>query len=148
MTSKFERRRKKLIRQEALAMLQKLTDEELTNLRHEVGREMAMQSTKVNELRLRLEAIRREYERRHTATPAGMHITDHALVRYLERIKGVDVDGARAEIGEMALRARNERDGRMGRRRDPITGLVIGVDEMTTHVTTVFGGDEMVALEL
>jgi hypothetical protein len=148
MNSRAEKRRRKAAKQEALAMLAKLSDADLKNLRHEVGREMAMQSSKINQLRVRLEAIRREFERRSTSTPSGIHITDHAVVRFLERVKGIDVDAARAEIGEMALRARSERDGRMGRRRDPATGLVIGMDENTTHVTTVFGDDEMIALKL
>lgn len=129
-------------------MLAKLSNDELKNLRHEVGREMAMQSAKINQFRVRLEAIRRETERRDTSTPSGIHITDHAVVRYLERVKGVDVSSVRAEIGELALRARSERDGRMGRRRDPTTGLVLGMDEEALHVTTVFGDDEMVALKL
>jgi hypothetical protein len=146
--TKAEKKRRKQIKQEALEMLAKLSDADLKNLRHEVGREMAMQSVKINDLRVRLEAIRSEQERRGTLTPAGIHITDHALVRFLERVKGVDVESARAEIGEMAKRARSEKDGRMGRRRDPITGLVVGVDETTTNVTTVFGDDEMVALKL
>jgi len=148
MVSKSEKRRRKQVRQEAMDMLAKLSDGDLKNLRFEVGREMAMQSAKINSLRVRLDAIKSEFERRNTSTPAGIHITDHALVRYLERIKGVDVNAVRAEIGEMALRARSERDGRMGRRRDPTTGLVIGMDENALHVTTVFGDDEMVALKL
>ncbi|TDE40947.1 hypothetical protein [Antarcticimicrobium sediminis] len=27
------------------------------------------------------------------------HITDHAVVRYLERVKGVDIDALRSQIG-------------------------------------------------
>jgi hypothetical protein len=148
MNKRAEKRRRKAVKLEAETMLAKLSNDELKNLRHEVGREMAMQSAKINQLRVRLEAIRRETERRDTSTPSGIHITDHAVVRYLERVKGVDVSSVRAEIGELALRARNERDGRMGRRRDPTTGLVLGMDEEALHVTTVFGADEMVALKL
>jgi hypothetical protein len=29
---------------------------------------------------------------------ARFHITDHALLRYLERVKGIDLDAARAEM--------------------------------------------------
>lgn len=148
MSKRTERSRRKRARQEAVAILAKLTDEELNNLRHEVGREMAMQSVKINELRARLDAIRLEVQRRNTSTPVGIHITDHAVVRYLERVKGFDVVAIRAEIGDLAKRAKTERDGRMGRRRDPDTGLVIGMDEMSEHVTTVFGDDELIALKL
>ena len=31
-------------------------------------------------------------------------ITDHALIRYLERVKGVDVDALRSEIGQLVVR--------------------------------------------
>lgn len=28
----------------------------------------------------------------------GLHITDHAVIRYLERVRGVDIDAVRREI--------------------------------------------------
>lgn len=33
------------------------------------------------------------------------HITDHAVLRYLERVKGVDIDAVRAEMQSAALDA-------------------------------------------
>lgn len=32
----------------------------------------------------------------------AIHVTDHALVRYLERVMGFDVDGVRRHIGHIA----------------------------------------------
>lgn len=32
----------------------------------------------------------------------GVHVTDHALVRYLERILGIDMEAHRAEIAALA----------------------------------------------
>lgn len=145
--SRKERTRRRQVRREALETMQRLSDEELKNLRHELGREIGLQARVINELRTRQDAVKLEIERRDTKTPAGIHISDHALVRYLERVKGVDVEGARAEIGEMAARAQRERDGRTGRRRDSVTGLVIGVDEETTVVTTVFAERELPVFE-
>lgn len=37
----------------------------------------------------------------NSAVPA---ITDHAVVRYLERVKGVDIEAARTEIAEIVRR--------------------------------------------
>lgn len=148
MTSKSLRKRRQEARRSALAVMEALTGEQLVNLRHELGREMANISRQANELRARLEAIKMELERRATSTPAGIHISDHALVRYMERIKGVDVNGCRAELADMALRARRDRDGKVGRRRDERTGLVIGVDETTTVVTTVFEEPELTIMDV
>ena len=33
------------------------------------------------------------------------HVTDHALLRYLERVKGVDVDAVRNELGHVVDKA-------------------------------------------
>lgn len=30
------------------------------------------------------------------------HVTDHAVLRWLERVQGVDIEGVRREIGQMA----------------------------------------------
>jgi hypothetical protein len=137
---------RKRLRQEALEALAKLSREELVNVRNELGREMGLYARRTNELRIRLDAVRSEFERRNTSTPAGVHISDHALVRYMERVKGVDVDAMRAEIGEIALRSKNvagHRLGQNGRRLDDHTGLTVGVDENTTVVTTIFVDDEL-----
>jgi hypothetical protein len=32
---------------------------------------------------------------------AGLDVSDHALLRYLERVKGIDVEAARAEVIEI-----------------------------------------------
>ena len=36
--------------------------------------------------------------------PTNPAITDHAVVRYLERVKGIDVEAARAEIAAIVSR--------------------------------------------
>lgn len=33
------------------------------------------------------------------------HVTDHAVLRYLERVKGVDIDAVRDELGRVVDRA-------------------------------------------
>lgn len=38
------------------------------------------------------------------------HVTEHALVRYMERVKGIDVEAYRREIARIAARA-DDHDG-------------------------------------
>jgi hypothetical protein len=137
------RRRRRVLRAEALAAMTSLTDAELKNLRYEIGREIGIRAQAV-----RLEAVKDEISRRGISTPAGVHISDHAIVRYMERVKGVNIAAVRAEIGELAARARSQKGGRNGRRRDEATGLVFGCDETVQHVTTVFSEDELPVLEV
>lgn len=33
------------------------------------------------------------------------HVTDHAVLRYLERVKGIDIDAVRDELGRVVDRA-------------------------------------------
>jgi len=33
------------------------------------------------------------------------HVTDHAVLRYLERVKGVDIDAVRVELGHIVDKA-------------------------------------------
>lgn len=37
-------------------------------------------------------------------TPALPAITDHAVVRYLERVKGIDIEATRSEIADIVKR--------------------------------------------
>ena len=33
------------------------------------------------------------------------HVTDHAVLRYLQRVKGIDIEGARLELGHVVDKA-------------------------------------------
>jgi len=146
--SKRSQRLRRNLRQSAISALEALSMEELVNMRFELGRAVAAQCTMANDLRMRGEAVKVEIERRRTTTPSGVHITDHAVLRFLERAKGVDVNGARAELGKMALEARSLSGGRMGQRRHEPTGLIFGVDEESVRVTTVFHDAEAAVMEV
>lgn len=140
---------RKALREAAAAAIAALSDEELNNLRHEIGREISLQANVINDLRLRLEAVRREVEHRKTVEPeTGIHITDHAVVRYLERYKGLNVVGVRKEIVVLAERAKVLGIGRNGRRKDDETNLVIGFDGEANHVTTVFNDAELPVMKI
>lgn len=116
-----------------------LDDEALRNLKYELGRAFNQQATVLNELRARLDAVKLEEQRRKTATATGLHISDHAVLRYLERVKGVDMAAVREEIAALAdeTRRADSRD-RYARRRSPTSNLIFGLNEADGTVTTVF----------
>lgn len=120
--------------------LRLLSEEELQNLKCELGRELQAAREELNGINVQLDAIKSEQRMRNTITPAGFHISDHAIVRYLERHGGIDVEAVRAEIGKIAARAKRER---RGVKHDAESGLTIGQCETTQNVTTVYRPREL-----
>jgi hypothetical protein len=58
--------------------------------------------TAIGDLRARLGQVRVELQRRLRPSPEP-RVSDHALLRYIERVYGVDVDAARSEIMTPAI---------------------------------------------
>jgi hypothetical protein len=147
--SKRLREMRRSARREMLAALTQLNDDDLRNIQCEFGREFNQKATALNEIRARMECVKLERQRRSTATSAGIHITDHAVVRYLERVKGMDIAAIREEIVALATAsgklgskdryARHECDG---------TDIVLGFNEIDGTVTTVFTKDENEMMEV
>ena len=63
-----------------------------------------------------------------------LHITDHAVIRYLGQVRGVDIDAIRAEIGRIVDLA-EEHEGCSGVRADGFTYKIRG-DSVTTVVAS------------
>ena len=144
-----ERLRRKESFQAARASIETLSDAELKNLAFELGREMGARSLEVSELRLRLEAVRAERERRRTTTSEGICISDHAVLRYLERHKNLDVSAAREEIVAMARRAGKFDSGAVyATRTDEESGMIMGINELSGVVTTVFNEREATIMDV
>lgn len=144
-----ERLRRKEGFQAVRASIETLSDAELKNLAFELGREMGARSLEVNELRLRLEAVRAERDRRRTVTSEGICISDHAVLRYLERHKGLDVSAMREEIIAMARRAGKFDSGDVyATRVDEDSGTIMGINELTGVVTTVFNPREATIMDV
>lgn len=65
-------------------------------------------------------------------------VTDHAIVRYLERMEGLDVEAVRRKVEEMARRAVRRDDEFMD---DPQTGMIVvrrkGSDSVATVMNSV-----------
>ena len=108
-----------------------------------------MKSNIVNELRVRLDAVREEIERRKCLTTRGIFISDHAVLRYLERHKGIDMKSIREEIAEMAYRSGKPGSGEQyARRDDDATGLTLGLNEVTNVVTTIFSAGHRTIMDI
>lgn len=98
---------------------------------------------RVNRLKAQGDAIRKELGYRRFKAQ-GYSVSDHAIVRYLERRMGVDVQAVREEIVEMVKRANGD-----GRRRfkDGETDIVFAVDEDQKVITTILTPLELDAPE-
>lgn len=59
------------------------------------------------------------------------HVTDHAVLRYLQRVKGIDVDAARLELGHVVDRAIEAGAG-----ATVIDGIRYVLDEITVITCT------------
>lgn len=145
MSKASDRRARRAANADILAEIVGMDDAALKNLQHEIGREINLRSAAIATLRCRLDAVRRERERRATATTHGVHISDHAVIRFLERHKGIDVQAAREEIAQIALRS-GRRGVRYDRAIDAETGLRFGFNGEKNIVTTVLTDRETVAM--
>jgi len=129
------KRTRRRSRQNADATISAASDESLRNMQAELSRSANSLSAQLAELRRRMDMIANEIEGRKRGTSHGLRISDHAVLRYLERVRGIDMDATREEIAEIAARARVTSDGRYGVREGD--GLLFGSDEDTGHITTV-----------
>lgn len=122
---------------EAIASVLEMADEQLKDLAHELGREIGQKGREMSEIRGRLDAVKAERERRATTTTQGFNISDHAVLRYLERIKGVDVQAVREEIAGLAKKQKLDRHGDRYAREDTGGGLIFGFNGVDQTVTTI-----------
>ena len=153
MNDRISRHRRARHRKEAFYAaedtIKAMTDDELNNMAFELGREMSARSQEQNELRKRHEAVKHEKERRRTLTSVGICVSDHAVLRYLERHKGLDVAAVREEIMRLAGRIAQLDSGDIhASRRDDETGLTIGLNEVTGVVTTLYNANERLVMDV
>jgi hypothetical protein len=92
--------------------IEPLTLDELNVLRVELGREHNQHIQSANLTRKKLDTIKNVMFIRKNGGAIG--VTDHAVLRYLERHKGVDVRAAREEINELAQRRKASIEGSDG----------------------------------
>jgi len=135
MVSKVVRTRRRRAKAEAKVLTVNMTDDDLRSLVSELGRQVNIQSAILNEIRGRHDSAREEQNRRAAEKTYGIRVSEHAVLRYLERHKGVDIEAIRHEIAAMANAARKDKVGPKGTR--VLGGIVLGVDEDSQIVTTI-----------
>ncbi len=89
-------RPKKFIPADFREQLSHMTLDDLHDLQGQLGQECSAANTAKNILRMKLDAVKSMMDEKRGQGDMG--ISDHAVLRYLERYKGLDVAAVRAEI--------------------------------------------------
>jgi hypothetical protein len=122
----------------ARAEIAALRDDELHTLSLSLQRQIQEMSVPITALKTRLNFVNEE-RRARRAGRDQFAISDHAVVRYLERRKGMDMESVRDEILHLALRAVG--DGH--RRHASESGLTFAMDKNSLIVATVLTENEI-----
>lgn len=93
---------------ERFARLQELSGNDLVALRHDIDVQRNLYGAATNKLRVEAEAITAILRQRERPR---FEISDHAVVRYLEKFKGFDVAAVRAEIVDRLVKAADAAPG-------------------------------------
>lgn len=125
--------RKRHLQLQAQLDAAEMDDDTLWTLLNEATRNLYRVNHERAALTVYRQALRREADDRKL-NPSVVRVTDHAIVRYLERIEHVDVEAIKARIIEMVAGA--EDDGRGNRLT--ADGILIAFDEPHGVVTTVY----------
>lgn len=134
MSGKAKKRANAAMREEAAA----LRDDELHTLAISLLKQIEEMSKPITVLKTRLNFVNDERKGRRAGRDQFV-ISDHAVVRFLERKKGMDVEAVRDEILQMALRAA----GGGHRRHDAESGLTFAMDKNSLIVATVLTENEI-----
>lgn len=78
----------------------RMSDDKLLSLRADLGDELRILQSQTQRLRARMDRVKKELAFRDRDETM---VTDHAVVRYLERIEGRDIDALRATIRQIAF---------------------------------------------
>jgi hypothetical protein len=127
----------------ANAQLIVMSEADLRNMAAELGKECNELARQKTEVALRLTFVQNELARRKAQTASGMFISDHAVLRYLERVKGVDMMALRLEIEAIARAADPVGSSRnYTRLHNEERGIILGIDHKSDTVTTVMTPQE------
>lgn len=126
------------------ADLAKMSDQDLLDVRNELSAAMGRASQEMQRMRANIERVKNELKMRQQGNigRGDPIVSDHAVVRYLERHKGVDIIAVRDEIRAMAKRAKYERDEKKGERlRDEQSGVALVWSTERNSIATILSGD-------
>ena len=130
-----------MLNTEAFAGLADKPSSQLAAMRADIGSLMHVHGVTVNRLRVESEAITAIL---HTRDKPDFEVSDHAVVRWLEKVKGYDMDALRREIADKAKEAKLAGDGSICRAKgDAVAYSKDNVTFIVAHrnaiVTVVFG---------
>lgn len=126
---------------EAFAGLADKPSSTLAAMRADIGSLMHVHGATVNRLRIEAEAITAIL---HSRDRPELEVSDHAVVRWLEKVKGHDMDALRREIASAALEAKKNGDGAICRAKGDAVAyskdnVTFVVARRNNIVTVVFG---------
>lgn len=118
-----------------------MAEDDLLDLQTELGKAMGRCTQQIQRMRSNLTRVKNELRlRREGGRERGeMIVSDHAVVRYLERHKKFDVAAIRDEIRTVAKRSKSERmEKRQGERLvDNETGLTMVYTHDRNSIATI-----------
>jgi hypothetical protein len=115
-------------------MFRQMPEADLLELRNATLHEIAVICEERNSKTGTLQRINQELGSRKSGEVDRVVVTDHAIVRYLQRVEGLDITRVRDKIVEMTRRAIRRDKMFMD---DPETGLVIVRKEGSDSVATI-----------
>ena len=119
-------------------LFKSLPDGDLIERRNILHREVRVLMNDKNMKVGTIHRINAELESRQHAEAERIAVTDHAVVRYLERLEGFDLEGTRQKIMEMARRSIRRDDEFMD---DPVTGFVVVRKKGSDSIATIMDKD-------
>lgn len=130
-----------MVTEERLVALAAKPSSELAAIRADIGSLMHVHGATVNRLRVESEAITTIL---HARERPDFEVSDHAVVRWLEKVKGFDVNALRQEIANEAIQAKRDGNGVICRAKgDAVAYTRNDVTFIVAHrnniVTVVFG---------
>lgn len=130
-----------MVSAQAFAGLADLPSSTLAAMRADLGSLMHVHGATANKYRVEADAITAIL---HSREKPELEVSDHAIVRWLEKVEGRDMDALRRKIMETALAAKQESNGEVCRAKGD--AVAYSKDEITfvvarrnCIVTVVFG---------
>lgn len=128
-----------------------MADADLLDLQSELGKSMGRLTSQLQRMRSNLTRVKNELKLRREGGRARQEVlvSDHAVIRYLERHKGLDITGIRDEIREIAKRAKHERmEKRHGERlTDEASGMTMIYSQERNSIATVLSNEAKEVLD-
>lgn len=128
-----------------------MADDDLLDLQTELGKAMGRGTQQLQRMRSNLVRVKNELRiRREGGRAEGeMIVSDHAVIRFLERHKKVDVSAIRDEIRVIAKRSKSERmEKRQGERLvDSESGLTMIYTQERNSIATILSDTAMSVID-